>query len=61
MCKDLEVFMAAYGDYGPGYIGTQAAYPEGGYETGLNASNVAPEVEPVLLDAIARLLAEPAG
>jgi len=58
MRKDLQVFMAAYGDYGPGYIGTQAAYPEGGYETGLNASNVAPEVEPVLLDAIARLLAE---
>jgi hypothetical protein len=59
MRKDLQVCMAAHGDYGPGYIGTKAAYPEGGYETGLNASNVAPEVEPVLLDAIARLLAEP--
>ena len=56
MRKDLHVFMAAYGDYGPGYIGTTAAYPEGGYETGLNASNVAPEVEPVLLDAMAKLL-----
>jgi hypothetical protein len=60
MRKDLHVFMAAYGDYGPGYIGTRAAYPEGGYETGLNASNVAPDVEPILLDAMARLLSEPA-
>ncbi|MEY4484737.1 MAG: hypothetical protein RL693_2189, partial [Verrucomicrobiota bacterium] len=48
MRPDLHVMMAAYGDYGPGYIGTAAAYPEGGYETGPTASNVAPEVEPVL-------------
>lgn len=58
--KDLHVFVAAYGDYGPGYIGTQSAYPEGGYETGLTASNVSPEVEPVLMEAISRLLATPA-
>ena len=32
MRPDLFVAMAAYGDYGPGYIGTQAAYPQGGYE-----------------------------
>ena len=31
---DLFVAMAAYGDYAPGYIGTEIAYPQGGYETG---------------------------
>jgi hypothetical protein len=56
MRPDLHVMMAAYGDYGPGYIGTAAAYPEGGYETGPTASSVAPEVELVLLDAIKKLL-----
>ena len=34
MRPDLFVAMAAYGDYAPGYIGTEAAYPQGGYETG---------------------------
>jgi pimeloyl-ACP methyl ester carboxylesterase len=29
---DLSVHMAAYGDYGPFYIGTAKAYEEGGYE-----------------------------
>lgn len=53
---DLKVAMAAYGDYGPGYIGTTVAYPQGGYETSKNASNVAPEVEPVLMDAVKKLL-----
>jgi len=56
MRPDLQVALAAYGDYGPGYIGTTAAYPEGGYETGPTSSNVAPEVEPVLMDAMQRLL-----
>jgi len=53
---DLRVAMAAYGDYGPGYIGTTASYAEGGYETSARASNVAPEAEPVLMDAVKRLL-----
>ncbi len=53
---DLFIAVAAYGDYGPWYIGTAAAYEEGGYETGPEASNVAPEVEPVLTAAIGRLL-----
>lgn len=53
---DLFVAMAAYGDYGTGYIGTTAAYAEGGYETGPDASLVAPEVEGVLMDAIKGLL-----
>lgn len=56
MRPDLQVAMAAYGDYGPGYIGTTVAYAEGGYETSARASNVAPEVEPILMDAMKRLL-----
>lgn len=59
MRPDLHVMMAAYGDYAPGYIGTTAAYSEGGYETGPNVSNVAPEVEGVLMDAVKRLLVAP--
>jgi hypothetical protein len=58
MRPDQHVMMAAYGDYGPAYIGTAAAYPEGGYETGAKASNVAPEVEGVLMGAMKKLLAE---
>jgi hypothetical protein len=56
---DRFVAMAAYGDYGPGYIGTAIAYDEGGYETAPTSSNVAPEVEGVLLGAIRRLLRDP--
>jgi hypothetical protein len=56
MRPDLKVSLAAYGDYGPGYIGTAAAYAEGGYETSERASNVAPEVEPVLMGAMKKLL-----
>jgi hypothetical protein len=50
------VCMAAYGDYGPGYIGTEIAYEQGGYETSPRASNVAPGVERVLMEAIRELL-----
>jgi hypothetical protein len=56
MRPDLHVAMAAYGDYGPAYIGTAVAYSEGGYETSPRASNVAPEVEPILMHAMKRLL-----
>jgi len=52
---DLFVAMAAYGDYGPGYICTDIAYEEGGYEAG-KASGVAPGTEKVLMDAIKNLL-----
>jgi hypothetical protein len=55
---DLFVAMAAYGDYGPGYIGTEVAYSQGGYETGPRASLVAPSVERVLIDVITKLLKE---
>lgn len=56
MRPGLFVAMAAYGDYAPGYIGTEAAYSEGGYETQKNCSLVAPNVETVLVDAMRRLL-----
>lgn len=56
MRPDLFIAMAAYGDYGPAYIGTKAAYDEGGYETLPTSSFVAPEVESVLLDAMRALL-----
>ena len=53
---DQFVAMAAYGDYGPGYIGTAEAYVTGGYETQPSSSHVAPEVEGVLMGAIRKLL-----
>lgn len=55
MRPDAPVMMAAYGDYGPGYIGMKWSYPQGGYETGA-VSRVAPEVEDVLMPAMRRLL-----
>jgi hypothetical protein len=56
LLADRFVAMAAYGDYGPAYIGTAIAYSQGGYETQPNSSYVAPEVEGVLMPAIAQLL-----
>jgi hypothetical protein len=53
---DLFVAVAAYGDCAPFYIGTAIAYEQGGYETSPSSSNVAPEVEGVLLGAIRKLL-----
>ena len=50
------VCLAAYGDYGPGYVGTKIAYSQGGYETQPSSSNVAPHVEDVLMEGIRRLL-----
>jgi hypothetical protein len=44
------VAMAAYGDYGPMYIGTAKAYGEGGYETSV-VSRVSPNAEEILLNA----------
>lgn len=55
---DLHVMMAAYGDYGPGYIGTAAEYPLGGYETSPGASATAPEVEAVLMGGVRQLLGD---
>ncbi len=50
------VCLAAYGDCGPGYIGTEIAYAQGGYETQPSSSNTAPQVEQVLMDGIRKLL-----
>jgi hypothetical protein len=52
---DSFVCMAAYGDYGPGYIGTSDAYAQGGYETGI-VSRVSPRSESILMGAIRELL-----
>ena len=57
MLPDGFVCMAAYGDLGPGYIGTQVAYGEGGYETS-RVSRTAPNVEHILMRAMGRLLRE---
>lgn len=56
MRPDLFVAMAAYGDYGPGYIGTTIGYDQGGYETSRAASHTAPNVEAVLMDGVRKLL-----
>ena len=50
------VAMAAYGEYGMGYIGTSIAYSQGGYETSRDASRVGPGTEKVLMDAMEKLL-----
>jgi hypothetical protein len=50
------VCMAAYSDTGPGYIGTEISYSQGGYETQPSSSNTAPSVEKVLMDAMRALL-----
>ena len=52
--KDLFVTMAAYGDYGPFYIGPSSAYTEGGYEVG--TSPVTAEAEPIIMGAIKKML-----
>lgn len=51
---DLFVAMAAYGDYGPFYIGDSAAYNQGGYEA--LTSPVTAAAEPILMGAIRELL-----
>lgn len=56
MRPDCHVAMAAYGDYGTAYIGTEIAYTQGGYETEPRSSNVAPSVEGVLMDGMRKLL-----
>jgi hypothetical protein len=55
MRPDQFTAMAAYGDYGTGYIGTAVSYGQGGYETG-PVSRVGPGSEAVLMEAMKRLL-----
>lgn len=54
MAPDKFVAMAAYGDYGPFYIGTKKAYRIGGYET--ESSPVTPEVEDYIHHILEELL-----
>lgn len=56
MRPDRMVAMAAYGDYGPGYIGTEVGYSQGGYETSQRASKVDASVEQVLMNGMRQLL-----
>ena len=56
MAPEDFVCMAAYGDQGPGYIGTTIAYGQGGYETG-RVSRTAPEVEGTLMQTLKELVA----
>jgi hypothetical protein len=56
MRPDLNVTMAAYGDYGPAYIGTAKSYEQGGYEVSERATNVGPEAEAILMGAMKKLL-----
>jgi hypothetical protein len=53
---ESTVCMAAYGNGGPGYVGTEIAYSQGGYETQPSSSNTSPKVEKVLMDGIKALL-----
>lgn len=48
------IAMAAYGEYGPMYIGTAKAYEQGGYECG-PVSRVGPGTEDVLMSAVKRV------
>ena len=50
------IAMAAYGEYGPMYIGTAKAYEQGGYECG-PVSRVGLATEDILLGAIKKVLA----
>ncbi|MDB4680155.1 MAG: neutral/alkaline non-lysosomal ceramidase N-terminal domain-containing protein [Planctomycetaceae bacterium] len=56
MAPDHFVAMAAYGDYAPGYVCTDIAYSQGGYESSDRASRVKPGVEKILMDAMRELL-----
>ena len=58
MRPDLKVAMAAYGEYGTGYIGTEVSYSQGGYETSPGASAVGPGSEKVLTKTMKKLLGE---
>jgi len=51
---DLAVSMAAYGEYGPSYVGTKEAYNQGGYE--IESSPVNGEAEAILMNTIQKLL-----
>ncbi len=47
---------AAYGEGGQGYIGTEIAYSQGGYEVQPRVSMVDPSSEAVIMNAIEEVL-----
>ena len=51
---DLAVSMAAYGEYGPSYIGARKTYAQGGYE--IDTSPVTADSEDILMNAFRKLL-----
>jgi len=52
--KDSTIFVAGYGDGGPGYLPTADAYLQAGYEPTVALAN--PDAEAILLRAIAKVL-----
>lgn len=56
MAPESTVMLAAYGDYGTAYIGTRAAYGQGGYEVSQRATNVSLDVEAALVTVMRSLL-----
>lgn len=52
--SDAAVFVAGYGDGGPGYIPTAAAYLQGGYEP--TVALAGPDSEAIVLKAMAKVL-----
>ncbi len=56
MRPDQFVAVAAYGDYGTGYICLAEHYVQGGYEASPRASRVSPDTEPILKEAIQDVL-----
>ncbi|MBK8505941.1 MAG: hypothetical protein IPL46_29355 [Saprospiraceae bacterium] len=53
---ELKICTAAYGEYGPGYIGTKISYSQGGYETSEGASRVSEDSEEIIMSAIHNVL-----
>lgn len=56
MRPNEHVCTAAYAEYGPGYVCTEIAFQQGGYESGKYVSRGGPATERVLMKAIAEVL-----
>jgi len=56
MLPGSQVCTAAYIEYGPGYVCTEIAYSQGGYESSQRASAVGPGSEAILMEAIREVL-----
>ncbi len=56
MLPEAHICTAAYIEYGPGYVCTEIAYSQGGYESSQRASAVGPGSEAILMEAIREVL-----